>query len=71
MRFTTSIFLSRFPNFLRAAAFVLLTGTAALAPVHAQPAPLQAVPALATQPQLETSPTLTQVNQFPLLKQQF
>jgi apolipoprotein D and lipocalin family protein len=46
MRSTTSIFLSRFPNFLRAAAFGLLTGTAALAPVHAQPAPLQAVPSL-------------------------
>ncbi|MEL1219992.1 filamentous hemagglutinin N-terminal domain-containing protein, partial [Aeromonas hydrophila] len=43
---------------------------ASVVPAVAVPAPgsvqtgLQAVPALATQPQLETSPTLTQVNQF-------
>lgn len=46
MRSTTLPFLSRLQSLFRAAAFGLLTGTAALAPVYAQPAPLQAVPSL-------------------------
>ncbi|MGY1511864.1 hemagglutinin repeat-containing protein, partial [Aeromonas hydrophila] len=41
----------------------VVTAVAVTAPGSVQTG-LQAVPALATQPQLETSPTLTQVNQF-------